>query len=164
MFAYVQVLWMPCTFAYELCYWRIFTFSFSIWYFLYSCGNLNSSFNTITSWTQGVGNTLKRHYETYLLEYELAHDDVDGECCLLCHRSIPFRFAFLWCKLSNVSLLAVNGYLTWCFLRSSSSAAGDWVNCGICGEWAHFGCDRRPGLGAFKVLYLPPSPLLSKPF
>lgn len=35
---------------------------------------------------QGVGNTLKRHYETYLLEYELAHDDVDGECCLLCHR------------------------------------------------------------------------------
>lgn len=33
----------------------------------------------------------------------------------------------------------------------SSSAAGDWVNCGICGEWAHFGCDRRQGLGAFKV-------------
>ncbi|KAL0354428.1 UNVERIFIED_CONTAM: AT-rich interactive domain-containing protein 4 [Sesamum radiatum] len=65
---------------------------------------------------QGVGNTLKRHYETYLLEYELAHDDVDGECCLLCH----------------------------------SSAPGDWVNCGLCGEWAHFGCDRRPGLGAFK--------------
>ncbi|KAK7846107.1 at-rich interactive domain-containing protein 4, partial [Quercus suber] len=31
------------------------------------------------------------------------------------------------------------------------SAAGDWVNnCGICGEWAHFGCDRRQGLGAFK--------------
>ncbi|KAF3968900.1 hypothetical protein CMV_007262 [Castanea mollissima] len=65
---------------------------------------------------EGVGNTLKRHYETYLLEYELAHDDVDGECCLLCH----------------------------------SSAAGHWVNCGICGEWAHFGCDRRQGLGAFK--------------
>jgi hypothetical protein len=37
---------------------------------------------------QGVGNTLKRHYETYLLEYELAHDDVDGECCLLCHRFV----------------------------------------------------------------------------
>jgi len=35
---------------------------------------------------QGVGNTLKKHYETYLLEYELAHDDVDGECCILCHR------------------------------------------------------------------------------
>lgn len=34
-----------------------------------------------------------------------------------------------------------------------SSAAGDWVNCGICGEWAHFGCDRRQGLGAFKVWY-----------
>jgi hypothetical protein len=63
-----------------------------------------------------VGNTLKRHYETYLLEYEYAHDDVDGECCLICR----------------------------------SSTAGDWVNCGSCGEWAHFGCDRRPGLGAFK--------------
>lgn len=72
--------------------------------------------HTMTNRMTGVGNTLKRHYETYLLEYELAHDDVDGECCLLCH----------------------------------SSAAGDWVNCGICGEWAHFGCDRRPGLGAFK--------------
>lgn len=35
---------------------------------------------------QGVGNTLKKHYETYLLEYELAHNDVDGECCILCHR------------------------------------------------------------------------------
>ncbi|PIA50511.1 hypothetical protein AQUCO_01300919v1 [Aquilegia coerulea] len=72
--------------------------------------------HTMTNRMTGVGNTLKRHYETYLLEYELAHDDVDGECCLLCH----------------------------------SSAAGDWVNCGICGEWAHFGCDRRQGLGAFK--------------
>lgn len=72
--------------------------------------------HTSTNKMTGVGNTLKRHYETYLLEYELAHDDVDGECCLLCH----------------------------------SSAAGDWVNCGICGEWAHFGCDRRQGLGAFK--------------
>ncbi|XP_022980513.1 AT-rich interactive domain-containing protein 4-like [Cucurbita maxima] len=71
---------------------------------------------TMSNRMTGVGNTLKRHYETYLLEYELAHDDVDGECCLLCH----------------------------------SSAAGDWVNCGICGEWAHFGCDRRQGLGAFK--------------
>eukprot|EP00262_Sarcandra_glabra_P011860 TRINITY_DN2932_c0_g6_i1.p1 TRINITY_DN2932_c0_g6~~TRINITY_DN2932_c0_g6_i1.p1 ORF type:complete len:774 (+),score=118.28 TRINITY_DN2932_c0_g6_i1:178-2499(+) len=72
--------------------------------------------HTMANRMTGVGNTLKRHYETYLLEYELAHDDVDGECCLLCH----------------------------------SSAAGDWVNCGICGEWAHFGCDRRQGLGAFK--------------
>ncbi|XP_039032637.1 AT-rich interactive domain-containing protein 4-like [Hibiscus syriacus] len=72
--------------------------------------------HTLTNRMTGVGNTLKRHYETYLLEYELAHDDMDGECCLLCH----------------------------------SSAAGDWVNCGVCGEWAHFGCDRRQGLGAFK--------------
>lgn len=39
-------------------------------------------------------------------------------------------------------------------LLFNSSAAGDWVNCGICGEWAHFGCDRRQGLGAFKVLHL----------
>ncbi|XP_008783147.2 AT-rich interactive domain-containing protein 4-like [Phoenix dactylifera] len=72
--------------------------------------------HTVSNRMTGVGNTLKRHYETYLLEYELAHDDVDGECCLLCR----------------------------------SSAPGDWVNCGLCGEWAHFGCDRRQGLGAFK--------------
>lgn len=72
--------------------------------------------HTYTNKMTGVGNTLKKHYETYLLEYELAHDDVDGECCILCH----------------------------------SSAAGDWVNCGICGEWAHYGCDKRNGLGAFK--------------
>jgi hypothetical protein len=45
---------------------------------------------------QGVGNTLKRHYETYLLEYELAHDDVDGECCLLCHRFVLFSFFVLF--------------------------------------------------------------------
>ncbi|KAL6661323.1 hypothetical protein ACP70R_000707 [Stipagrostis hirtigluma subsp. patula] len=72
--------------------------------------------HTVTNKMTGVGNTLKRHYETYLLEYELAHDDVGGECCLLCH----------------------------------SGAPGDWVNCGLCGEWAHFGCDRRQGLGSFK--------------
>ncbi|KQJ90354.1 AT-rich interactive domain-containing protein 4 [Brachypodium distachyon] len=72
--------------------------------------------HTVTNRMTGVGNTLKRHYETYLLEYELSHDDVDGECCLLCN----------------------------------SSAPGDWVNCGLCGEWAHFGCDRRQGLGTFK--------------
>lgn len=38
-----------------------------------------------------------------------------------------------------------------------SSAPGDWVNCGLCGEWAHFGCDRRPGLGAFKVTFHNPA-------
>ncbi|ONM04372.1 AT-rich interactive domain-containing protein 4 [Zea mays] len=70
---------------------------------------------------KGVGNTLKRHYETYLLEYELAHDDIDGECCLICH-----------------SLCIYSG------------ALGDWVNCGLCGEWAHLGCDRRKGLSTFK--------------
>lgn len=42
----------------------------------------------------------------------------------------------------------------------ASSAAGDWVNCGICGEWAHFGCDRRQGLGAFKVKYMLESQLV----
>ncbi|CAH8354151.1 unnamed protein product [Eruca vesicaria subsp. sativa] len=72
--------------------------------------------HTLTNRMTGVGNTLKRHYETYLLEYEYAHDDVDGECCLICR----------------------------------SSTAGDWVNCGSCGEWAHFGCDGRPCLGGFK--------------
>lgn len=72
--------------------------------------------HTVTNKMTGVGNTLKRHYETYLLEYELAHDDIDGECCLICH----------------------------------SGALGDWVNCGLCGEWAHLGCDRRKGLGTFK--------------
>nr|POE83424.1 at-rich interactive domain-containing protein 4 [Quercus suber] len=41
--------------------------------------------HTLTNRMTGVGNTLKRHYETYLLEYELTHDNVDGECCLLCH-------------------------------------------------------------------------------
>ncbi|XP_035820857.1 AT-rich interactive domain-containing protein 4 isoform X2 [Zea mays] len=72
--------------------------------------------HTVTNKMTGVGNTLKRHYETYLLEYELAHDDIDGECCLICH----------------------------------SGALGDWVNCGLCGEWAHLGCDRRKGLSTFK--------------
>ena len=42
-------------------------------------------------------------------------------------------------------------FLPWDLHLFNSSAAGDWVNCGICGEWAHFGCDRRQGLGAFKV-------------
>ena len=35
-----------------------------------------------------MGNTLKKHYETYLVEYEYAHDDVDSECSLLCRRYI----------------------------------------------------------------------------
>ncbi|MCD9645400.1 hypothetical protein HAX54_034278 [Datura stramonium] len=101
---------------------------------LFSMPNALTSSTCIGRWFQGVGFMLamasierasfskmrcwkysKRHYEIYLLEYELAHDDVDGECCLLCH----------------------------------SSAAGDWVNCGICGVGT-FCCDRRPGLGAFK--------------
>lgn len=98
--------------------------------------------------SQGVGNTLKRHYETYLLEYELAHDDVDGECCLLCHRLVWLVILLLqhW--------ILFNVFLHWDWKLAYSSAAGDWVNCGICGEWAHFGCDRRQGLGAFKVLFL----------
>ncbi|CAF1708282.1 unnamed protein product [Brassica napus] len=39
----------------------------------------------------GMGNTLKRHYETYLVEYEYAHDDVDSECSLLCRRIMRKR-------------------------------------------------------------------------
>lgn len=72
--------------------------------------------HTMANRITGVGNTLKRHYETYLLEYELAHDDVGGECCVLCF----------------------------------SGAEGDWVNCNMCRQWAHYGCDRRTGLSAFK--------------
>jgi hypothetical protein len=30
------------------------------------------------------------------------------------------------------------------------------VNCGLCSEWAHFGCDRRQGLGTFKVKLVGP--------
>ena len=58
------------------------------------------------------------------------------------------------------ALVSLHIYRTVCstdtgeFLHGNSSAAGDWVNCGICGEWAHFGCDRRQGLGAFKVYFL----------
>lgn len=41
--------------------------------------------HTLTSRMTCVGNILKIHYETYLLEYKLDHNDIDGECCLLCH-------------------------------------------------------------------------------
>jgi len=54
-------------------------------------GDIDNSF-----FYQGVGNTLKRHYETYLLEYELSHDDVDGECCLMCHRSVSMSLVSLY--------------------------------------------------------------------
>ena len=50
-------------------------------------------------------------------------------------------------------------YFAWTF---NSSAAGDWVNCGICGEWAHFGCDTRQGLGAFKVNKFVPNYVLHR--
>ena len=85
-----------------------------------------------------MGNTLKRHYETYNLEYELAHDDVDGECYLL-------SLSLYMC----VVVYCMHAYKTECLTKQfefawyNSSAAGDWVNCGICGEWAHFGCDRQ---------------------
>ncbi|KVH84544.1 ARID/BRIGHT DNA-binding domain-containing protein, partial [Cynara cardunculus var. scolymus] len=48
--------------------------------------------HTVTNRMTSVGNTLRRHYKTYLLEYELALDDVDGECCLLCHRTTSSSF------------------------------------------------------------------------
>lgn len=60
-----------------------------------------------------------------------------------------FSANFKYCVLTK--LYAYN----WIDFWYNSSAAGDWVNCGICGEWAHFGCDRRQGLGAFKVSYNP---------
>lgn len=66
------------------------TVSNKIWKCLFFCSLLECKIlmhNPQTFLLQGVGNTLKRHYETYLAEYELAHDDVDGECCLLCNRS-----------------------------------------------------------------------------
>lgn len=46
---------------------------------------------------------------------------------------------------SNVLMILNNS------VSFGSGAAGDWVNCGVCGEWAHLGCDRRGGLAAFKV-------------
>ena len=55
--------------------------------------DVDGELSCISADNQGVGNTLKRHYETYLLEYEFAHDDVDGEFCLLCHRSLSLS---LW--------------------------------------------------------------------
>ncbi|KAE8712523.1 AT-rich interactive domain-containing protein 4 [Hibiscus syriacus] len=100
--------------------------------------------HTLTNRMTGVGNTLKRHYETYLLEYELAHDDVDGECCLLCHRSLLHTFLMSLCIYGFVC----NTDQRFCVKTVVQQATG--VNCGVCGEWAHFGCDRRQGLGAFK--------------
>lgn len=32
-----------------------------------------------------------------------------------------------------------------------SVAPGSWLNCSACGEWAHYDCDQREGLGSFKV-------------
>ncbi|XP_020256983.1 AT-rich interactive domain-containing protein 4-like isoform X2 [Asparagus officinalis] len=63
-----------------------------------------------------VGTILKDHYMTYLLEYELAHDDVEAECCILCESGDP----------------------------------GNWVNCSVCSEWAHYDCDQRPNIASFK--------------
>lgn len=37
----------------------------------------------------GITYALKRHYETYLLEYELAHNDVTIDQCVLCHSGTP---------------------------------------------------------------------------
>lgn len=75
------------------------------------------SFNFLLRLIQGVGNTLKRHYETYLLEYELAHDDVDGECCLLCRRSPSISFFVLLC-LRNYSIKELTTNMV-CFIYSS---------------------------------------------
>jgi hypothetical protein len=68
--------------------------------------------------------------------------------------------------LSQVSILSVIMFsldfkfvmrkLTPSFVHYSSSAPRDWVNYGLCGEWAHFGCDRRQGLGTLKVKLVDP--------
>lgn len=70
-------------------------------------GDIDNSF-----FYQGVGNTLKRHYETYLLEYELSHDDVDGECCLMCHRSLSlFSGLYIYYNAGVVKFCLIDYYL-----------------------------------------------------
>jgi hypothetical protein len=59
--------------------------------------DVDGELSCLSADNQGVGNTLKRHYETYLLEYEFAHDDVDGEFCLLCHRSLSLSLSLAYC-------------------------------------------------------------------
>ncbi|GLI68742.1 hypothetical protein VaNZ11_013233 [Volvox africanus] len=81
-------------------------------------------FPRMRNWTEtnkqtGVGNALKRHYQNYLWEYEVAHpEDVTLDRCVLC-----------------------NG---------GDTVSSDWVCCDACENWAHFSCDKRPGIGAFK--------------
>ncbi|GLC45726.1 hypothetical protein PLESTM_001771400 [Pleodorina starrii] len=81
-------------------------------------------FPRMRNWTEtnkqtGVGNALKRHYQNYLWEYEVAHpEDVTTDRCVLC-----------------------NG---------GDTVSSDWVCCDACENWAHFSCDKRPGIGAFK--------------
>ncbi|EFJ44779.1 hypothetical protein VOLCADRAFT_121257 [Volvox carteri f. nagariensis] len=81
-------------------------------------------FPRMRNWTEtnkqtGVGNALKRHYQNYLWEYELAHpEDVTLDRCVLC-----------------------NG---------GDAVSSDWVCCDACENWAHFSCDKRPGIGMFK--------------
>jgi len=67
-----------------------------------------------------------------------------------CVTGLRFCLCLSMCVRLQRSVLLTIIYLSCCV--NNSSAAGDWVNCGMCGEWAHFGCDRRQGLGAFKVL------------
>lgn len=71
--------------------------------------DVDGELSCISADNQGVGNTLKRHYETFLLEYEFAHDDVDGEFCLLCHRSLSLSACYTdapktVCLTDNLSL------------------------------------------------------------
>ncbi|GIL72466.1 hypothetical protein Vretimale_4182 [Volvox reticuliferus] len=81
-------------------------------------------FPRMRNWTEtnkqtGVGNALKRHYQNYLWEYEVAHpEDVTLDRCVLC-----------------------NG---------GDTVSSDWVCCDACENWAHFSCDKRPGIGTFK--------------
>lgn len=78
------------------------------------------------NWTEsnkqtGVGNALKRHYQNYLWEYEVAHpEDVTLDRCVLCNA------------------------------RDREGGAADWLCCDCCENWVHHSCDKRPGLGQYK--------------
>ncbi|KAG2446124.1 hypothetical protein HXX76_000723 [Chlamydomonas incerta] len=83
-------------------------------------------FPRMRNWTEsnkqtGVGNALKRHYQNYLWEYEVAHpEDVTLDRCVLCNA------------------------------RDREGGTADWLCCDCCENWVHHSCDKRPGLGQYK--------------
>ena len=96
-------------------------------------------FPKMRNWTAnhrmtGVGNALKRHYQTYLCEYEMVHFS-------------------LFCSENEISSQVHPKDLTGdgCWLCGSNDESGtDWICCDHCERWIHFACDRRPFLGTFK--------------